>query len=381
MSRLQRHLLSALLLASLTASATAANPAVDHRGEAVSRALADAVTPRAQSEVLVLGSWHTAAFKEMEPRHLESTLERLDRYAPTRIAVESLPPDEIALLLERHDHSEAARWVLDTFGKRIVETGHPMQEHLGIDRATAARRMEALLADAGSGMATDVRTELVGRMLAAYEYDSAVLQWSYLTPEQRHAAGLPEAVRDALDKELRSKNEIVTMALELARRHGLQRIHPIDSQYEVLRTLGFPKDIVDEVFASQDGATWRERPQVQRLFALPEQAMESGDLLGLIREVNAQDMLEVDATQWQSWLTTNHPSGLDRFRYAMWEQRNVRMASAILDAAASTQPERVLVVVGFSHKAYLDRELATKLSLRLRQFEEFDTPAAGHEGD
>lgn len=97
----------------------------------------------------------------------------------------------------------------------------------------------------------------------------------------------------------------------------------------------------------------------------------------MIREINSPDVLEEDARQWLSWLARNHPSGLDRFRYTMWEQRNARMASAILDAAASTRPERVLVVVGFSHKAYLDHELATKLSLRLRQFEEFDTRSAG----
>ncbi|MEZ0471648.1 hypothetical protein [Luteimonas salinilitoris] len=80
--------------------------------------------------------------------------------------------------------------VLDTFGKRIVEHGQAMQKHLDTDRATAARRAEALLTDAGPKMAADARTELVSRMLAAYEYDSAVLQWSYLTPEQRQAAAL-----------------------------------------------------------------------------------------------------------------------------------------------------------------------------------------------
>lgn len=263
MPRLQKHLLVALLLVSATASA--ANPPVDHRGEAVARALADAVTPRVQSEVLVLGFWHTRGFDEMEPRHLESTLERLDRYAPTRIAVESLPPDEIALLLEQRDHSQGARVVLDSFGKRIVENGDAMQEHLGTDRASAAHRMEDLLADAGPDMRADARTRLIGQMLAAYEYDSAVLQWSYLTPEQREEAALPQTVRDALDKKLQSKDEQVTVAYELARRHGLQRIHPIDSQYEVIRTLGFPQDVVDEVFANPAQAAWREGPGMQRV--------------------------------------------------------------------------------------------------------------------
>lgn len=44
----------------------------------------------------------------------------------------------------------------------------------------------------------------------------------------------------------------------------------------------------------------------------------------------------------------------------------------IIDAVASKQRERSLVIVGSAHKAYLDRLLAGKLSIRLVQLNEPD---------
>ena len=356
--------------------AIAAPPAADDPVEA---ALADAVDPRMQGEVLVLGSWHLRAFDELEPAHLASTLSLLDRYAPTRIAIEALPADEIALLLERAKTQPSAQQVLDMFGKRMVDNGRTMQAALGRDRLQAETRAQELLAGADPGMAPATRSELVRNLLAAYEYDSAVLQWSYLSPEQRKSAALPAKVRESLDARLASKGEIVTVATALARRRGLQRLYPIDSQYEAVRTLAFPEATLEAVFGDASIEAERQRPERRRVMDLPRPALESGDLLGLYRQINSPAVQETDAGQWRPWLTMRHPSGVDRFRYAMWELRNKRMAANIMDAAASTRPERVLVVVGFAHKSYLERELAPQLGLRLARFDALEgLPASGY---
>lgn len=364
-----RRMLAALFPILLAATGVQAGEAERPPGAAVDSALSSSVTPRIQSEVLVLGSWHTGSFKILEERHLHSTLDLLDRFAPTRIAVESLPPDEIALLLERAPRQPAAAQLLEMFGKHITDAGHAMQSALEVGRLEAEARARELLADAGAGMAPAARAGLVGHLLASYEYYSALLQWSYLDAEARAAAGLPDGVRESLDERLRSKDEIVTLAMAMARRHGLQRLYPIDSHYEAVRTMEFPEKVMDAVFGDPSIRAWRDRPAAAGMRMLPKRAQESGDLLPLLREVNSFAVQEDDATQWRAWLAMDHPSGLDRFRYAMWELRNERMASGVLDAAASTRPERVLVVVGFAHKSYLDRELAGKLALRLVQLD------------
>jgi hypothetical protein len=59
----------------------------------------------------------------------------------------------------------------------------------------------------------------------------------------------------------------------------------------------------------------------------------------------------------------------------LWELRNMRQAMHIIDIAATGGAERLLVIVGSAHKPYLDRVLATQLSVRLVQLEELVTAA------
>lgn len=362
-----------LLLPFLLATAGAQAAEAERRpGAAVDSALSAVVSPRAQSEVLVFGFWHTAGLDDLETHHMQGTLDLLDRFAPTRIAVEALPPDEVALLFDRAQRQPAAAQLSGTFGKRIGESGRAMQSAMGVERLDAEARALELLVTAGREMAPDARAELVRNLLAAYHFHSAALQWSYLTPMQRTDVELPDAVRKALDARLQSKDEINTVATALARRHGLQRLYPIDSQYEAMRTLGFPEETVEAVFGHASVRSWRDSREGKRILGLSEGAYEPGGMLDLARKANSVQAQQDDATQWRSWLAMDHPSGLDRFRYAMWELRNARMASSVLDASASTRPERVLVVVGQAHKSYLDRELAGKLALRLVQFDELD---------
>lgn len=354
------------------ADSRASTEATPSPGHAVAARLGEEVAPRAQSEVMVFATWHLSAFRDwLQDEQLDSTLDALARYAPTRIAVERLPPDEVALLAERAAHDPAARRVIDQFARAIVPAGQAAQEALGLDRIAAERHASTLLEIAQDTPDSARRAALAAHFLAAYEIDSAALQWSYLSADERASAThVPDAIRDALDTHLARTDEVVRVALPLARRLGLQRIHPVDSQYEAIRTLAFPEDVVNAVFGRANEAS-RRNEDLQRVLALGEQARERGDLLALYRDTNAYAVQVDDASQWASWLALDDDDGLARFRYAMWELRNQRMATHVMDVAASTRPERVLFVVGLSHKAYVDRALAPQLGIRLVQFDAY----------
>ncbi|MCD9029244.1 DUF5694 domain-containing protein [Luteimonas sp. BDR2-5] len=366
------RILAAMLVIAMPAASTVAGTpaAAEHPpGHAVDARLGTLATPRTQSEVMVLGTMHLSAFRDwLEPRHLEGTLALLQRFAPTRIAIERLSPDEIALLAERSAHDPAAARVLDQFARTILERGQAMQRTLGIDRIEAARRADALLAAAPGTLDVGERVQLVGDLIAAYEYDSAVLQWSYLSPAERDGAeALPPDIREALAQRLQGTDEVVRMATPLARTLGLQRLYPVDSQLDAARTMAFPEAVVDEVFGRVSQAIEADGT-IAGMMARGDAARESGDdLLALNLDLNSYALQADDATQWVPWLTMAHPSGLDRFRYAMWELRNQRMAAHVMDVAASTRPERVLFIVGQAHKSYVDRALAPQLGVRLVQ--------------
>lgn len=362
-------LIAAIAMPVAQASGEEAAGAGKRPSQAVEDRLGSHVVPRMQSEVMVFGSWHLAVFQEwLEPRHMEGTFALLERYAPTRIAVERIPPDEIALLAERAPHDPVAKQTLDRFGSASVPAGPAMQGALGVDRVAAERRAEELLAGIGPEADAAERVELAGYLLAAYEFDSAALQWSYLSASERASADtFPDEVRDALDERLQRTDEIVSLAMPLARRLGLQRLYHADSQYDSIRALAFPSETVDEVY-DRAFAELRASETFQRLMAKPDLAREEdGDLLGLFLDVNTYAVQLDDNLQWVPWLTMDHPSGLDRTRYAMWELRNHRMAERVVDAAASTRPERVLFIVGFSHKSHVDRLLEPHLGIRLVQ--------------
>ena len=340
-------------------------------GAAVESILQGVNEERVASDVLVVGSAHLQAYHDqLTPAHLHSTREQLERFAPTAIAVESLTPDEIALLTEYAGHDSGADMVIGRFASVTIEWGQAMQQALDVNRVVAAQRVESLLEQALD--APEQRLEIIGYMLAAYEYDSAVLQWSYLSEEQREASGLPEGAQGAMNRYLESANEIITLALPLAQDLGIQRLIPIDSQFEALRTVSFPQEDLEAVFGHSKLTEMRSSESSLRVREAPQQALDDGDLLALYQYQNSYAG-QVDYTvEWNAWLRMEHESNLDRFRYAMWELRNHRMAEHILNAAAEPEQTRVMVIVGAAHKSYLDRALYPHLSVNLRQFAEFE---------
>ncbi len=350
-------------------------PAVD----AIDHVLAPRVTPGFQSQVLVLGTLHLAAEGgRLEPGHLASLLDLLERFEPTRIAVEALTADEVALLAELEAEDPAAAQVLDMFGRRTLDAGRTMRRVLDVDRVTADRQARTILQDRGPSLTDATRLELVGWLLAANELHSAVLQWSYLSPETRDGdRTLPDEIRTLLDSRLESANEVVTVASALARRLGLQRLYSIDSQYDGVRTLSAPREAREALFSDPGREELFDWVGAARVDSLREEAFAAGDLLPIYRFMNGPEYPSWDLTQWNWLFEGRHPQGLDRFRYAMWEVRNLRQATHIVDVAASGRPERVLAVVGASHKAYLDRLLGAHLSVRTVQLADLEGEGTG----
>ena len=72
--------------------------------------------------------------------------------------------------------------------------------------------------------------------------------------------------------------------------------------------------------------------------------------------------------QWRLFLRTELPSGLDRTRLALWDVRNLNIASNVRRVCAKHPGGRVLVIIGASHKPFLDELLAQSLDVTMVQF-------------
>lgn len=335
----------------------------------VQEQLGPLVSSAFQNEVLVFGTLHLSAFEQLTPAHLRSTLEALARFRPTRIGVEVLSADEVAMLEEYSAHDSAAAAILDMFGKRIVSLGEAARVETGTNRIEARATAHELMKRA-SGLSVAERSQLILLMLAAYEYPSALLQWSYLPPSERADSSWPAEIRSELNQALASNNEVSTVALALARELGLQRLHAIDSQYDGARTMAMPRAALEDLFSHPSRGAWRNLEMTAQDETRRERALAGNDLLPYFTWLNSREYMSHDVRQWEWLFETRHESGLDRFRYAMWELRNQRIATNIIDAAASVRPERLLVIIGNAHKPYLDTALSDTLTIRARQFEE-----------
>jgi hypothetical protein len=373
MSAFGRLLMCLVVVMAWTSCRGAASPLPRAAPEPIDRVLRPQLTPAFQSEVLVLGTSHLSGSADrLRPGYLESLLDVLQRFAPTRIAVELLTADEIALLVEREAHDSAAAQVIDMFARATVTSGRRVQEVLGIDRVGAERRASTILERADGARTPDERLAAVGYLVAAYEPASAALQWSYLSDDVRGRSAVPADIQELLARRLQSANEVYTLAVPLAQRLGLERIYTIDSQYEGIRTLSAPADALRQLYTDPGRGELRDHAAAQYADSVKEAAFAAGDLLPLYRHANSAAYQAGDVAQWNWLFQLRNAGGMDRFRYAMWELRNLRQATNIVDVAASGRPERLLVIVGSSHKAYLDKLLATQLSVRLVQLEDVE---------
>ena len=121
-----------------------------------------------------------------------------------------------------------------------------------------------------------------------------------------------------------------------------------------------------ELGASPEFAKLQESVLFKELPKRIEEAKNTGDLLGFYRWINSPEFGKADLdAQWHIFLRANLPSGLDRARAALWEERNLRIAANIRRAAAYGTGKRVLVIIGASHKPFLDAYLRQMMDVEV----------------
>jgi hypothetical protein len=318
-----------------------------------------------RTTVLVLGTPHLSALEErFEPALLESLLERLVAYAPDVIGLESIPPASLADMLSRPEFED----VVAQFAGERAHWGQEMQRETGLSWLEAADSADVLLEkDRESGLSPLQRQRLIRFLLAAYDDLSAVLHWSYL-PEDVSGSDVAgaDSIHVWLEDQTRSANENGAIGIELARRLGLRRLLYIDDHHDKDQFLDIAPSLIEELNGNETFASVLGDPFIADTETRLEQAVAIGDLLPFYRFINTPDYGRADAAlQWDVWLRTGLESGLDRTRLALWEVRNLNMASHIRRATATIPGGRTLVVVGNGHRQFLESYLTLMTDVRL----------------
>lgn len=316
-----------------------------------------------RTKVLVLGTVHLAGSRDVIQSRLgafplsalDPLLDALEKFQPDFIGVEDYPPETVAWLAYREGKEALEKFL------KFTKYAHLMQEQLEISWAAARDSAYTRLKQFTGRTPPEERGAVVAHLVAAYDWDSALLQWSYMPKAFRARwTGIPTAVRQALERELNSRNEVVSIGIALARRLGHQRMYPIDDGVEGdLPDQSRVREFLAELEASEvyQKSLEQARKEVQRESERFKALAMHGDLLPFYLELNAPAALDRNMDQWRLFFKTRFSSGLDRARVAMWEVRNLHMVANIRKITALKPGGRMLVIVGAAHKPFLDAYL------------------------
>ena len=304
----------------------------------------------ASNLLLVLGSPHLSGMPAgFHPEQLRPVIDRLAAWHPQAIAVEALSGVQCDFMRRYPDRY-----------KDSVETycwdPAPAAKATGLDVASATAAWRRLLAIWPATPSPADRRRLAALFLAGGEGSSALVQWLRLPESERHVGdGLDETLVARLEKLRGRHDESLLIAAALAARLGLERVYAMDDH-----TADAP--VADETGSDAAISKAWDNPATARRkamsAALEARLGEPGAMLAMYRAYNAADqaMLTFDS-DFGAALEEPSPGRFGRGYLGAWETRNLRMASNIRDMFAARPGIRGLVIVGASHKPYLESYL------------------------
>lgn len=332
--------------------------------------------PAARTRVLVLATFHLSQIqKEFKSAMVDRLIAELAAFRPDAICIEILPGPRVRELELRKDAGPLYVEVLDTFAKRHRDLALAAQPAVKVSPEAAGLR-ETELISALARLRPEERTAqhraaLALWMAAAYDPVSAALQWSYLTDEEKRSqTAITGDLASLLDAECAEVNEGMTLAVPLACRSGLETLEPVDDFEDLEAYARVSPDIEREFSGNALLAGGSKAPVYAECDALLKKGLENGDLWSTYVLLNSPRYAKADVdAQWGVFLRTHLPSGADRSRLGLWENRNLKIAARIRAVAALHPGGRVLVIYGAAHKPFLEDYLSRMADIEVVQFE------------
>jgi hypothetical protein len=310
------------------------------------------------NQVLVLGTAHLSGLKDpFQPASLKRLNERLAAWKPDIIAIEALSGMQCDWL-RRFPHRYK-----DTVADYCWDPA-PARAATGLDVPAATAEAEQLLAKWPSTPTAAQRRHLAAVFLAGGERTSALVQWLRLPQAERHAGdGLDANLATLLDQLRDKRNENYLIAAQVAAAAGLERVIAMDDH-----TSDF--SVTDEqAFGAAMKKVWNNPASARR--KQMDEALHAGTgdaegVLAMYRALNdpGQYRLVYDS-DFGAALEDGSPQQFGRNYVGYWETRNLRMASNIRDAIGAQPGSRTLVIVGASHKGYLEAYLNQMHDVRI----------------
>jgi len=303
-----------------------------------------------RNQLLVIGSPHLSAMPPaFRAEQLQPVLDRLAAWHPQAIAIEALSGVQCDLMRRYPDRYRDS---VETYCWDPAIAARAT----GLDVPAATAAWGKRLAAWPATPAPADRRRLAALFLAGGEGASALVQWLRLPPAERRAGdGLDASLVARLDALATNHDESLLIAAALAARLGLERVHAMDDH-----TADAPEPD-QQAFGAAVSKAWDNPATARRKAtdaALQANLGRPDAMLALYRANNEPDQprLTFDS-DFGAAMEEPSPQRFGRRYLGWWETRNLRMAANIRDMFADRPGIRGLVIVGASHKGYLEAYL------------------------
>ncbi|MDP3669667.1 MAG: DUF5694 domain-containing protein [Telluria sp.] len=311
-----------------------------------------------QNEVMVLGTAHLAQLPAtFQPASLRLLNERLLAWKPRIITIEQVSGPQCTFMRQYpHRYKESVQ--------SYCWDPAPARAATGLDVPAASAEIDRLLASWPAAPTPSQRRHLAAVFLAGGEPVSALVQWLRLPVAQRHAGdGLDATLVAALDKLRDKRSEDTLIAAPLAAALGLERVYGMDDHTADAPDPD-PHAAGEAIMKAWDNPMTAKRKQMGE--RLNSRLGDAEGMMTLYRALNdpPQARLIYDS-DFGAALEEGSPQQFGRGYVTYWETRNLRMASNIREAIGNLPGSRTLVIVGASHKWYLEAYLNQMHDVRI----------------
>lgn len=343
-------------MAALLAGSASAHTAVD-----LAKLARGMAGPRTQ--VLVLGTAHLSnAPKGFKTQSLQPLLARLAAYKPDIITIEGISGEGCAQMAQyptRYTPDSISTYCFDTRAAKAAT---------GLDIPAAEAAVDKALKDWPAQPTPAQRRHLASLFLACGEPASALVQWLQLPQAERHSGdGLDDALVKILNDRITHHNEDYQIAAPLAAKLGEQRVYPIDDHTG--DNVQIP-DSQEKAFETAIRSAWdSSKTRMQPIEDRQHDLLEHNDTLALYRFLNQPDTQQTAIESDMGAALRDGKPYYGHMYVTGWETRNLRMASNILATFRERPGARVLVIVGATHKPWLDKILGQMPSVEIMDAE------------
>lgn len=302
------------------------------------------------NQLLVLGTPHLSNLPDsFDPATLKPLLDRLAGFAPQAIMIEAVSGPQCDFMRRYPDRYR------DSVEAYCWDTA-PARAATGLDVPAATEAAERMLAKWPTAPTPAQRRRLAALFMAAGDQTSAVVQWYRLPVAERVSGdGLDAVLVTRLQTLAQRRNESSLIGAALAARLGQERVYPADDHSA---DASGPDDAAASAAITK---AWDNRfIPARKAF---EKRLEGGigtgaGVLAMYRGYNSPEAMRMAFdSDFGATLEEPSPQRFGRNYVGYWETRNLRMAANIRDILGLRPGIRALMIVGASHKGYLEAYL------------------------